>query len=193
MSQTRLDAPRADTSVGPPIPGIEVRIVDAMQRDVDAGAVGELWVRGPNVMRGYYRDPQATADAITADGWLRTGDLARQEADGALFIVGRSKDLIIRSGLNVYPGEVESVLNAHPAVAQSVVVGRAIADGNEEVVAFVELAAGQATTWQSSPRTPRRSSRLTSARARSASWTRCLRRRRARYCAASSRRWPPRS
>ena len=146
VSQTRLDAPRADTSVGPPIPGIEVRIVDAMQCDVDAGAVGELWVRGPNVMRGYYRDPQATADAITADGWLRTGDLARQEADGALFIVGRSKDLIIRSGLNVYPGEVESVLNAHPAVAQSVVVGRTIAGGNEEVVAFVEIAAGQATT-----------------------------------------------
>jgi len=146
VSQTRLDAPRSDTSVGPPIPGIEVRIVDAMQRDVDAGAVGELCVRGPNVMRGYYRDPQATAEAITPEGWLRTGDLARQEADGALFIVGRSKDLIIRSGLNVYPGEVESVLNAHPAVAQSVVVGRTVAGGNEEVVAFVELAAGRVAT-----------------------------------------------
>jgi len=144
VSQTRLDAPRADTSVGPPIPGVEVRIVDIAERDVRAGAVGELWVRGPNVMHGYYRDPQATAAAITSEGWLRTGDLARQEADGALFIVGRSKDLIIRSGLNVYPGEVESVLNAHPAVAQSVVVGRQVADGNEEVVAFVELAAGRA-------------------------------------------------
>jgi acyl-CoA synthetase (AMP-forming)/AMP-acid ligase II len=97
-------------------------------------------------MRGYYRDPQATAEAITPEGWLRTGDLARQEADGALFIVGRSKDLIIRSGLNVYPGEVESVLNAHPAVAQSVVVGRTVAGGNEEVVAFVELAAGRVAT-----------------------------------------------
>jgi long-chain acyl-CoA synthetase len=144
VSQTRLDAPRADTSVGPPIPGIEVRIVDTDERDVSAGAVGELWVRGPNVMRGYYRDPQATAAAITSDGWLHTGDLARQEADAALFIVGRSKDLIIRSGLNVYPGEVESVLNAHAAVAQSVVVGRQVADGNEEVVAFVELVAGRA-------------------------------------------------
>jgi acyl-CoA synthetase (AMP-forming)/AMP-acid ligase II len=146
VSQTRLDAPRGDTSVGPPIPGIEVRIVDARQCDVASGAVGELWVRGPNVMRGYYRDPEATAQAITADGWLRTGDLARQEEDGALFIVGRGKDLIIRSGLNVYPGEVESVLNAHPAVAQSVVVGRAAAGGNEEVVAFVELAAGRTAT-----------------------------------------------
>jgi long-chain acyl-CoA synthetase len=95
------------------------------------------------VMRGYYRDPQATVEAITREGWLRTGDLVRQGTDGALFIVGRSKDLIIRSGLNVYPGEVESVLNAHPAVAQSVVVGRQLADGNEEVVAFVELAAGR--------------------------------------------------
>jgi acyl-CoA synthetase (AMP-forming)/AMP-acid ligase II len=146
VSQTRLDAPRDDTSVGPPIPGIEVRIVDATRRDVDAGAIGELWVRGPNVMRGYHRDAQATAEAITPDGWLRTGDLARRSEDGALFIVGRSKDLIIRSGFNVYPGEVESVLNAHPAVAQSVVVGRSIAGGNEEVVAFVELAAGQVAT-----------------------------------------------
>lgn len=141
VSQTLLDAPRADTSVGPPIPGIEVRIVDAAQRDVLPGEVGELWVRGPNVMRGYHRDPEATADAITRDGWLRTGDLARQEPDGALFIVGRSKEIIIRSGLNVYPGEVESVLNAHPAVAQSVVVGRPTPGGNEEVVAFVEVAA----------------------------------------------------
>jgi long-chain acyl-CoA synthetase len=146
VSQTRLDAPRADTSVGPPIPGIEVRIVDAAGRDVGTGAVGELWVRGPNVMRGYYRDPQATAEAITPDGWLRTGDLARQDPDGALFIVGRSKELIIRSGLNVYPGEVESVLNAHPAVAQSVVVGRTVAGGNEEVVAFVELGAGRSAS-----------------------------------------------
>ena len=146
VSQTRLDAPRADTSVGPPIPDIEVRIVDSAQSDAIPGGVGELWVRGPNVMKGYYRDPQATAEAITADGWLKTGDLARQDPDGALFIVGRVKELIIRSGLNVYPVEVETVLNAHPAVSQSVVVGRHLADGNEEVVAFVELAPGSTAT-----------------------------------------------
>jgi len=146
VSQTRLDAPRADTSVGPPIPGIEVRIVDSANGDANPGGVGELWVRGPNVMQGYYRDPQATAEAITADGWLKTGDLAREDRDGALFIVGRVKELIIRSGLNVYPVEVESVLNAHPAVRQSVVVGRQLADGNEEVVAFVELALGSRVT-----------------------------------------------
>jgi long-chain acyl-CoA synthetase len=143
VSQTRLDAPRTDTSVGPPIPGIEVRIVGSESRDAAAGGVGELWVRGPNVMKGYYRDPQATAEAITVDGWLKTGDLARQDPDGALFIVGRVKELIIRSGLNVYPVEVESVLNSHPAVSQSVVVGRQLADGNEEVIAFVELAPGR--------------------------------------------------
>jgi acyl-CoA synthetase (AMP-forming)/AMP-acid ligase II len=118
--------------VGPPIPGVELSIAPT----------GELWVRGPNVMKGYYRDPEATAEAITVDGWLRTGDLARIGDDGALFIVGRLKELIIRSGLNVHPVEVETVLNAHPAVAQSVVVSRQVADGNEEIVAFVELARG---------------------------------------------------
>ena len=146
VSQTRLAAPRTDTSVGPPIPGIEVRIVDSSQADTVAGGVGELWVRGPNVMKGYFRDAGATAEAITEDGWLKTGDLARQDADGALFIVGRVKELIIRSGLNVYPVEVESVLNAHRAVSQCVVVGRQVAGGNEEVVAFVELAPGQSVT-----------------------------------------------
>jgi acyl-CoA synthetase (AMP-forming)/AMP-acid ligase II len=133
VSQTRLGHPRDDTSVGPPIPGVEVKLAPS----------GELWVRGPNVMRGYYRDPEATADAITPDGWLRTGDLARIGDDGALFIVGRLKELIIRSGLNVHPVEVETVLNAHPDVAQSVVVGRTVADGNEEVVAFVEPKRGR--------------------------------------------------
>lgn len=138
ISQTRLDAPRADTSVGMPIPGVEVRIVDAGGLAVAPGEAGELWVRGPNVMKGYYREPAASAEAIRAGGWLNTGDMARQEADGALFIVGRTKELIIRSGFNVYPLEVETVLNAHPGVTQSAVVGRTVAGGNEEVVAFVE-------------------------------------------------------
>ncbi|MYN06274.1 class I adenylate-forming enzyme family protein [Pseudoduganella aquatica] len=133
ISQTRLDAPRGDTSVGYAIPGVETRIVPAQD------ATGELWVRGPNVMLGYYKEPSLTAAAIDADGWLNTGDVARQDADGALFIVGRSKELIIRSGFNVYPLEVETVLNAHPAVAQSAVVGRTVAGGDEEVIAYVEL------------------------------------------------------
>jgi acyl-CoA synthetase (AMP-forming)/AMP-acid ligase II len=149
VAQTMLDAPRADCSVGPPIPGIAVRLMSSDGTDVTScavGAVGELWVRGPNVMLGYYRDAALTRAAITDDGWLKTGDLARQDADGAMHIVGRSKELIIRSGFNVYPAEVEQVLNAHPDVVQSAVIGRPAADGNEEVVAFVELAAG-ARVW----------------------------------------------
>ena len=138
ISQTRMDAPRADCSVGPAIPGIEVRLDGA---EHSAEGVGELWVRGPNVMKGYYRAPELTAETITPDGWLRTGDLAKYEPDGALSIVGRSKELIIRSGFNVYPVEVEQALNAHPDIVQSAVVGRAV-EGNEEVVAFVEPAQG---------------------------------------------------
>ncbi|MCC2958817.1 AMP-binding protein, partial [Massilia sp. IC2-477] len=110
VSQTRLDAPRADTSVGHPIPGVEVRIVEG---------TGELWVRGPNVMAGYYRDPEQTRAALQPGGWLATGDVATVGPDGALFIAGRLKELIIRSGFNVYPLEVETALNSHPAVLQS--------------------------------------------------------------------------
>ena len=131
VSQTRLDAPRGDTSVGHPIPGVEVRI--------DA-ATGELWVRGPNVMAGYYRDQAQTSATLRPGGWLATGDVATRGEDGALFIAGRLKELIIRSGFNVYPLEVETALNSHPAVLQSAVVGRLLADGEEEVVAFVEKA-----------------------------------------------------
>ncbi|CAN7274476.1 AMP-binding protein [Pseudoduganella sp. LjRoot289] len=156
VSQTRLEAPRGDTSVGYPIPGVETRIVAAATDAANgsgssarndgngasrtpASATGELWVRGPNVMLGYYKEAGLTAAAIDEDGWLNTGDVARQDPDGALFIVGRTKELIIRSGFNVYPLEVETVLNAHPAVTQSAVVGRATAGGNEEVIAYVEL------------------------------------------------------
>jgi acyl-CoA synthetase (AMP-forming)/AMP-acid ligase II len=131
--------------VGTALPGVDIRVVDARDRDVPDGDPGELWVRGPNVMRGYYRNAELTARTIDADGWLKTGDLAHIEGDGAVFIVGRIKELIIRSGFNVYPAEVEAVLNAHPAVTQSAVVGRAVAD-NEEVVAFVELAPGRTVT-----------------------------------------------
>lgn len=140
ICQTRLEAPRTDCSVGQAIPGIEVQLHRDKgndNKDKDADEVGELWVRGPNVMKGYYRAPELTAATITADGWLRTGDLARIESDGAVFIVGRSKELIIRSGFNVYPVEVEQVLNAYPNVVQSAVVGREV-EGNEEVVAFLE-------------------------------------------------------
>ena len=113
-------------------------------KDVPAGEPGALG--GPNIMRGYYRDPRATAEAIRPGGWLATGDIARQGADGAYFIEGRLKELIIRSGFNVNPVEVEAVLNSHPDVTHSAVVGRKTGDGEEEVVAFVELAAGARAT-----------------------------------------------
>src|SRR4030095_8343789 len=99
-------------------------------------------------MQGYYRDDAATRAAVTGDGWCRTGDLGCRRKDGYLFIVGRLKELIIRSGFNVYPAEVETALNAHPDVIQCAVIGRK-ADGNEEIIAFVEARSGsrlQATT-----------------------------------------------
>jgi acyl-CoA synthetase (AMP-forming)/AMP-acid ligase II len=141
VAQVRLDAPpRKDNSVGPMFPGVEARLVGGDGQPLPEGEVGELWVRGPNIMKGYYRAPEETAAAVNSEGWFNTRDLARFE-DGNLFIVGRTKDLIIRFGFNVYPAEVEAVLNAHPAVSQSAVIGRA-AQGTEEIVAFVELCQG---------------------------------------------------
>jgi acyl-CoA synthetase (AMP-forming)/AMP-acid ligase II len=140
ICQTRMEAPRKDCSVGHPIPGIEVKLG---QSGPGEEGVGELLVRGPNVMKGYYRAPELSATTVDADGWLRTGDLARFETDGAVVIVGRSKELIIRSGFNVYPVEVEQALNAFPGIVQSAVVGRVV-DDNEEVVAFIEPVQGAA-------------------------------------------------
>lgn len=140
VAQVRLDVPpRNDNSVGPMFPGVEAKLVRNNGQPVPVGEVGELWVRGPNIMKGYYRAPEETAAAINAEGWFNTRDLARFE-DGNLFIVGRTKDLIIRFGFNVYPAEVEAVLNAHPAVMQSAVIGHA-AQGNEEILAFVQTSA----------------------------------------------------
>ncbi len=141
ICQTPTGAPRTDCAVGPPIAGVQTRIVDDSGSDVAAGQVGELWVRGPNLMKGYYRNEQQTRAAISAKGWLNTGDMARRGDDGALHIVGRTKELIIRSGFNVYPVEVEQVLNSCPGVVQSAVVGRSV-DHNEEVIAFVEPVPG---------------------------------------------------
>src|SRR5271169_3201130 len=146
ISGVRLGNPRADNSVGTLLPGIEARIVARDGAVLANGEVGELHVRGPNVMRGYYRAPDLTARAIDPDGWFNTGDLARFDGE-ALFIVGRTKEMIIRSGFNVYPAEIEAVLSTHDAVVQCAVVGRQI-EGNEEVVAFVQLLKGSRATAQ---------------------------------------------
>ncbi len=116
IAQTRIEAPRDDISVGPVFPGVEIKLVQPDGNPVANDEVGELRVRGPNVMKGYYRAPDETAAAIDADGWFNTRDLARLEG-GNLFIVGRTKELIVHFGFNVYPAEIEAVLNAHPDVA----------------------------------------------------------------------------
>jgi len=141
ISQAVVGERRTDTSVGKVLPGVEVKLEGSDGERVVDGEVGELWVRGPNVMKGYYRAPEETAAAIDPEGWFNTRDLARLES-GYLFIVGRTKELIIRFGENVYPAEVEAVLNAHPAVVRSAVIGRAVegTQGGEEVVAYVQLA-----------------------------------------------------
>lgn len=129
-------------SIGHVLPGIELRLVDENGDDAESGDSGEIWVRGDNVFRGYLRDEEATSRVITPEGWLRTGDVAVRDDDGYLFLVDRVKDLIIVSGFNVYPAEVESVLNAHAAIAQSAVVGVAHPHTGEAVRAYVVLESG---------------------------------------------------
>jgi acyl-CoA synthetase (AMP-forming)/AMP-acid ligase II len=130
----------ADISVGPKTPGTEMRIDDQAPGGNGNGE-GEVMVRGPHVMKGYYRNPVETAKVLDADGWLRTGDLGKIDEHGHLHILGRSKELIIHGGFNVYPPEVEAALNDHPQVIQSAVIGR-MRDGDEQVLAFVQIAEG---------------------------------------------------
>jgi long-chain acyl-CoA synthetase len=147
IAQTRIEFPRSDISVGPLFPGVEAKFVGPDGEPVPEGETGELLVRGPNVMKGYYRAPEETRTVIDAEGWFNTRDLARME-NGNLFIVGRTKDLIICFGHNVYPAEVESVLNSHPAVARAAVIGRATSDatGGEEIIAIVQRSPGSSVS-----------------------------------------------
>ena len=143
ICQVRWNERLGSCTVGRPLPGLEIRLRDAQGRDVGPGDVGELHVRGPGVMRGYYRNADATAAVIDAEGFLNTGDLVRQDADGNVHIVGRSKELIIHSGFNVYPPEVEAVIARHPDVVLCAVIGEHV-QGNEHVVACVQTVAGSA-------------------------------------------------
>lgn len=128
-------------AVGFPFYGMDVRVVGPDGTELPAGETGEIQCHGPNIMLGYYRDPDATAAAIDENGWLSMGDLGFFDEDGQIHLVGRLKEMILRSGFNVYPAEVEGVLNTYPDVLQSAVVGRTV-DGNEEVIAFVEAISG---------------------------------------------------
>ena len=132
-------------SVGKPVPGVEVRITSPEGLGVAAGQDGEICVRGPVLMTGYWQAPQATAQAVR-DGWLHTGDVGHVDDEGWLYVVDRLKDLIIRNGFNVYPRDVEDVLLAHPEVTAAAVVGRSDPRVGEEVVAFVSLSPGAAVT-----------------------------------------------
>jgi long-chain acyl-CoA synthetase len=125
-------------SVGRPIPGVEMKLIEPDWSDVadDPDAVGEIAIKGPNIMKGYYGRPDATAEAIR-DGWFRSGDLGKKDADGWFYIVDRSKDMIIRGGYNVYPREVEEVLMEHPAVSLAAVIGVPHESHGEEIKAVV--------------------------------------------------------
>lgn len=129
-------------SVGKVLDGIQVRLVDENGDDALEDDAGEIWVKGPNVFKGYLNDPEATARVLTADGWLRTGDIGMVDADGFLYLVDRAKDLVIVSGFNVYPAEVEEVLMEHPDVCEVGVVGVPHPHTGEAVKAFVVLNPG---------------------------------------------------
>jgi 4-coumarate--CoA ligase len=134
-------------SSGQAVPSTECRIVDpATLNDVDPGVEGELWIRGPQVMKGYLNNPEATAQTLTPDGWLRTGDLAIIDADGFMFIRDRLKELIKYKGFQVAPAEVEAALIAHPGIVDAAVIGRPDEEAGEVPVAFVVRAPGSEVT-----------------------------------------------
>jgi len=142
VSCNRARDTRRIGSVGPPLPGVEVQIQDDEGRQIPAGEVGEICVRGANVMQGYWHAPEQTAETMRA-GWLLTGDLGRVDDQGYIYIVDRKKDLIIVGGLNVYPREVENVLRELPEVRDCAAIGVKSAMQGERVKAFVELHEGQ--------------------------------------------------
>jgi acyl-CoA synthetase (AMP-forming)/AMP-acid ligase II len=129
---------RRPESVGRPMLGVEVRAADAEGRTLPPGAVGEILCRGPNIMRGYYNAPLETARALQ-DGWLHTGDAGRLDEEGYVYLAGRIKDIIISGGVNIYPGEVETVLMQHPAVKEAAIIGMQDALWGEKVAAAVVL------------------------------------------------------
>jgi long-chain acyl-CoA synthetase len=139
------DRARKPGSIGVPVEDVQMRLVDEAGEPSPAGDIGEIAIKGPNVMKGYLGKPEATAEAIT-DGWFRTGDLAKVDEDGYFYIVDRKKDLIIRGGYNVYPREIEEVLHEHPAVAEVAVIGMPHPDLGEEIGAAVALKPGGSAT-----------------------------------------------
>jgi long-chain acyl-CoA synthetase len=136
------DRERKVGSIGTPVEGVEMKVVDESRNEVPQGESGEIAIRGNNVMKGYWRRPEATAEAIDHDGWFYSGDIGRVDEDGYFFIVDRKKELIIRGGYNVYPREIEEVLYEHPAVREAAVIGIAHPGLGEEIGAAVAVKPG---------------------------------------------------
>ncbi|MBU2694306.1 long-chain fatty acid--CoA ligase [Pimelobacter sp. 30-1] len=143
-SFSRLGEPVRVGSIGTPIPGVEMKLIDpdSWAEITDPDGIGEIAIKGHNIMKGYYKRADATAEAIDAEGWFRSGDLGKKDADGWYYIVDRSKDMIIRGGYNVYPREIEEVLLTHPAVSLAAVIGVPHESHGEEIKAFVILKPG---------------------------------------------------
>jgi len=152
MTETSLaiaaNTPRINKpgSVGKPVPGVEIRIADDVGNTLARDESGEIWVKGPMVMRGYHNLPHETAAVLTPDGYFKTGDVGHVDADGFLYLTGRKKDLIIVAGEKVAPREIEEILAAHPAVAEVAVIGRKDPSRGEAVVGFVTLREGGSAT-----------------------------------------------
>jgi long-chain acyl-CoA synthetase len=141
----RLDRPAKPGSVGLPVWGVAVRVVDMEDNDAPQGEMGEIVIKGHNIMKGYYKKPEATAEAMR-NGWFHTGDIGQLDEDGFLYITDRLKDMIIRGGFNVYPREIEEVMMTHPAVSLAAVLGVPDESHGEEVKAYVILKQGQSAT-----------------------------------------------
>jgi long-chain acyl-CoA synthetase len=137
----RPDRERKPGSIGTPVERMELKLVDEEGNEVPQGEVGEILVRGATVMSGYWNRDEATADTLDADGWLKTGDMARVDEDGYYFIVDRKKEMIIRGGFNVYPREIEEVIYEHPAVREAAVIGIPHPSLGEEIGAAIALRA----------------------------------------------------
>jgi long-chain acyl-CoA synthetase len=140
------DYQRHPDSVGVPVPVVDVQVVDELGDSLPVGETGELWIRGPNVVKGYWGKPEATAESFTEGGWFHSGDVARVDDEGFVYIVDRAKDMVIRGGENVYCSEVESALFEHPAVTDAAVFGVPHHVLGEEVGAVVRLRAGASAT-----------------------------------------------
>ncbi len=148
LTMTHLeDAPRKMASVGKAAPRAELKIIDQDGKEVEVGQIGEIIARGPQVMKGYFKDPEATVKKIKG-GWYHTGDIGRLDEEGYLYVIGRMDEMIISGGLNVYPSEIETVLLNHPKVQEAAVVGIPDAKRGQVIRAIIVLKHGETATYR---------------------------------------------